>query len=81
MADLLEAEGHALRRNVVRLQHSFALTIIATVLALSGFGLTLWALYQAMVAALGPSLGAFFTGLLGLLGAGLVSWIAHLISR
>lgn len=70
-----------MRHNVVRLQHSLALTIIAALLALSGFGLTLWALYQSMTEALGPSLGAFVTGLLGLLGAGLVSWIAHLVSR
>jgi len=58
-----------------------ALTVIAILLATGGFGLMLWSLYHALLGPLGMPLSAFFTGLVALLVAGVVSWIADLTVR
>lgn len=81
LADLAEAEGRLLRRNIIRLGNSLVLVAISILLAAAGAGMLLWALYQSMAAATGPVMGAFLTGLAGLIGAGLLSWIASLINR
>ena len=41
----------------------------------------LWSLYHALLGPLGMPLSAFFTGLVALLVAGVVSWIADLTVR
>jgi hypothetical protein len=77
----MEAEGRALRRSVVRISHSLSLTVVSILLAAGGAGLMLWSLYQSLAAAVGAALGAFFTGLIALLVAGVVAWLADLIAR
>lgn len=81
LADLAEAEGRELRRNIARLGQGFALIIVAVVLAAFGVLLILWAFYQSMVMAMGASLGALITGVVGLLCAGVMLWIAQLINH
>ena len=70
-----------MRFNVLRLKRSLALTVVAILIASGGAGLMLWGIYQSMSDAMGSSLGAFFTGLIGVLSAGIILWIAHLIAR
>lgn len=60
---------------------SLTLTVISILLAAGGAALMLWSLYQSLTAALGPALSAFFTGLVALLVAGVVAWLADLIAR
>lgn len=81
IADLLEAEGRELRRNVARLGQGYALNFVASVLAAGGALLILWAFYQSMVLAFGPIPGALITGVVGLLSGGVMFWLAQLISR
>ncbi len=81
LADLLEAEGRELRRNIARLGQSYALNSVASVLAAGGALLILWAFYQSMVMAMGPVMGALITGVVGLLCAGVMLWLAQLINR
>ena len=57
-----------------------ALTAVAVLIASGGAGLMLWGIYQSMSDAMGSSLGAFLTGLIGVLSAGIILWIAHLIA-
>lgn len=70
-----------MRRNASRLARSVTVSVLSLLLAAAGAGLMLWALYQSMVAALGSGYSAFITGLVALLVAGVISWIAHLIVR
>jgi hypothetical protein len=77
----VEAEGRALRRGVARVGRSLTLTVVSILLAAGGAGLMLWALYQSLLGPLGSTLSAFFTGLIALLVAGVVTWIADLIAR
>jgi len=81
LADLAEAEGRELRRNIVRLGQGAALNSVAVVLAAAGSCLILWAFYQFMVMLMGPLLGALVTGVIGILSAGVLIWIAQLIIR
>ena len=70
-----------MRDSVLRLKRSLALTVVSILVASGGAGLILWALYQSMAAPLGSSLSAFITGLVGILSAGVMLWIAHLIAH
>ena len=81
LADLAEAEGRLLRRNIIRLGNSLILVAVSILLAAAGAGMMLWALYQSLTAATGPAMGAFLTGLAGLVGAGVLSWIASQKNR
>ena len=81
LADLVEAEGRSLRRNIVRVGNSLTLIAIAVLLAAAGAGMLLWALYQSLAAAVGSALGALLTGLAGLIAAVILSWIAALNAR
>lgn len=81
LADLAEAEGRLLRRNIIRLGNSLILVAVSILLAAAGAGMMLWALYQSLTAATGPAMGAFLTGLAGLIGAGGLSWIASQKNR
>lgn len=77
----MEAEGRALRHGATRLGRSLTLTVVSILLAAGGAGMMLWALYQSLLAPLGSTLSAFFTGLIALVVAGVVTWIADLIAR
>lgn len=70
-----------MRGNVLRLKRSLALTAVSVLIASGGGGLMLWGIYQSMSEALGSSLGAFLTGLIGVLSAGILLWISHLSAR
>jgi hypothetical protein len=54
---------------------------MAVMLAAFGTGLLLWAIYNSLTPVLGPVLSALFTGMTGLISAGLTLWIANLTSR
>lgn len=57
------------------------MTCLSLLLAAGGAALLLWALYQSMAGALGSALSALLTGLVAVLAAGVIAWIAHLIAR
>jgi hypothetical protein len=76
VADLLEAEGRALRRSVFRSGAGLALLVGATVLGLVGIGFCLFGAYLALGKLFGPVTGALLTGLLSLLLTLVVAWIA-----
>lgn len=76
MADLLEAEGRALRRSVFRSSAGLALLAGATVLGLVGIGFCLFGTYLALGKLFGPVAGALLTGVLSLLLTLVVAWIA-----
>jgi hypothetical protein len=79
--DLVEAEGRAFRASVARLKTGMALGAVAVLLLLSGTGLLIWGLYQALAAPLGPAGGALLTGAItSLLGACLL-WAARQVIR
>jgi hypothetical protein len=81
LADLLEAEGRLLRLNVVRLKYSFGLGVLSLLLLLIGLGLLLFALYQSLLAPLGPAFSALITGLACVACAVLLQWIDRKITR
>jgi len=70
-----------LRRNATRLGQGLALVMVAALLASVGAGLLLWALYLTLAAAFGPALTALITGVVGLIGAGVMLWIAQVNYR
>jgi hypothetical protein len=55
--------------------------MVAALLASVGAGLLLWALYLTLAAAFGPALTALITGVVGLIGAGVMLWIAQVNYR
>lgn len=81
LADLLEAEGRALRKAVLRTGAGFALLIIAALFALAGLGLCMWAVYLWLATSLGPSGAAALTGAMSLILAGVLAWITIRLNR
>jgi hypothetical protein len=79
--DLLEAEGRLLRRTVMRAGVGLAMVAVAALLVFGGLAFCLWAVYQGLVAQLGPVNAALVVGVLMLLLAGLMAWIAIRLSR
>lgn len=81
LADLAEAEGELLRRNIIKLVNYFSLTILSLVFAITSLGFIIFAFYQAMLVLFGPIVGPLTTGTVGLLSGGLVLWLGHLRMR
>lgn len=81
LVELLEAEGRALRRGVVRLAQALALGVGALVMAAGGAALLLWAFYQWMTAEVGYPANAAATGVVTLIAAGGMAWIASRLYR
>ena len=81
VADLLEAEGRALRRSTARLGGSLVLFALAGLLAAGGLCLCLWGLYQYLAVSLGGSAAALLTGVTTVAIAGGLLWIGQRMSR
>ncbi len=81
VAELFEAEGRALRRAAARTGQGLGLAAAASVLAVIGMGLLLWALYQYLETVLSPASTALVTGVATLIAAGVLAWTAHRITR
>ena len=81
LTDLFEAEGRLLRRNVVRAGAGLAALLVAALLGFVGLAFCLWAAYQGLVIQLGALEAALAVGVVMLLLAGLMTWIAIRLSR
>jgi hypothetical protein len=80
-AELVEAEGRALRRSSLRVCMVCGVAGLALALAAAGLGILLWSFYEALPARIGTPAAGVLTGLLALLIAGLCGWLARVISR
>lgn len=81
VADLLEAEGRALRRQTTRLGWGLALIALAALLAAVGFGLWLWGLFEHAAQAFGVANAALLTGTVAVVLAGVVAWLIRRLTR
>jgi hypothetical protein len=81
LVELLEAEGRALERGLVRVTASSGLAISAAVLGLAGLGLCLWGVYLYLATVLAAPLAALATGLLTLTVSGGLLWTALRVGR
>jgi len=81
VADLLEAEGRALRRSTARLGGSLVLFALGGLLAAGGLCLCLWGLYQYLAVSLGGTAAALLTGVTTVVIAGGLLWIGQRMSR
>ena len=80
-ANLMEAEGRALRRAVLHTGLQLFGLAGAVVLALAGVCFFLWAAYLDLSVALGPSMAAVVLGAIVIILAGLLTWLSIRISR
>lgn len=81
IADLVEAEGRALRQGAVLVGWALALIVLATALLLFGVGLWIWALYLLAETVLPAWLAAALTGAIILGTAGVIAWMSARIVR
>lgn len=79
--DLLEAEGRALRRGALRTGAGLALLAVGSLLALTGFGLLIWALYGWLAVQFSQPQAAALTGLVVLVFTGVLLWLAARSAR
>lgn len=76
MADLVEAEGRALRKSVLQTGAGLAFMLAGVVLLLLGVAFCLWGLYTWIAASVGSAAAAALIGAIALvIGGGLV-WFA-----
>lgn len=81
LMDLLEAEGRSLRVHVMRTGVGLACLAGAALLAFLGIGFMLWAAYQGLVLQLGAVNAALMIGVVMLILAGVMAWIARRLTR
>lgn len=81
LCELIEAEGRALRRSLIRTGAGLGLLVISAVFGLTGLGLCLWSAYLYLDTQLAAPLAALATGALTLLLAAGVLWIALRLGR
>jgi hypothetical protein len=70
-----------LRKSVVRTGAGLAFLGLAALLALTGLGLCIWAIYLWLAVSMGPTGAAAITGAMTLCLAGGLTWIAIRLSR
>lgn len=81
LLELIEAEGRTLRQAVIRTGLSLGLLMVAVGLVLTGLGFLLASGYMTLAIWWGPSWAAFALGLVTLvLAAGLI-WLAQRLSQ
>jgi multisubunit Na+/H+ antiporter MnhG subunit len=81
LLELMEAEGRALRRAVVRTGMGLGLLLVAVGLILTGLGFLMAATYMALAVWLGAPWAAFAVGVAALLLAVLLVWLAQRMTR
>jgi len=81
LLELLEAEGRALRRSLMRTGAGLGLIVTAVILGVTGFGLCLWSAYLYFATALEPPLAALATGGLTLSVSAILLWFAARLGR
>lgn len=79
--NLVEAEGRALRRQAVRFVWTVALIIGAAVIGMIGVGFVLAGLYWLLTEQLTAPQAAILFGIIALVLAGAIAWIAHGLMR
>ena len=76
VAELFEAEGRSLRRNLVRLTIAAAVGVVLLLLALGGAGFLMWGYFLFLENYMSPAAAAITVGLSALMvasiGAGLI---------
>ncbi len=81
VADLLEAEGRALRQATFRTGVGLVCLVMAGVLLLGGVLFCLWAAYYWLSVAFSPTLAKMLVGLVMMAIAGGFAWTAIRLSR
>lgn len=79
--DLLEAEGRALRRNTLRTGAGLMLLAVSGLLALTGVGFLIWALYGWLGTQFTQPQAAALTGLAVMGITGILLWLATRTAR
>ena len=77
----MEAEGLALRHATVRLGLGLAIIALAAFVAVIGFALCLWAVYQYLTTATDSATASLLTGLLSIIIVGILIWLANWLNR
>ncbi len=75
IADLVEAEGRALRKSSVAVALAAALALAAGIVGVGGIGLVAWGLFEALRSATGLIGAAFICGVFLLMCAGGLIWM------
>lgn len=81
VADLVEAEGRALRRSSVAVALAAALALAAGLVGVGGVGLVAWGLFEALRSATGVIVAAFICGVFLLMCAGGLIWTVIRLGR
>ena len=81
LCELIEAEGRALRRSLMRTGAGIGLLVMSVVFGLTGLGLCLWSTYLYLATKLDAPLAALSTGLLTLTLSAGVLWLALRLGR
>jgi len=76
-AELVEAEGRALRQEVVRFLWAAMLIVIAALMGLAGFSFILIGLYWLLLTKLSTPVASLTFGFVALVLAGVLAWIAR----
>jgi len=76
-AELVEAEGRALRQEVVRFLWAAMLIVIAALMGLAGFSFILIGLYWLLLQRLSTPVASLTFGFVALALAGVLAWIAR----
>jgi hypothetical protein len=76
-AELVEAEGRALRQEVVRFLWAAMLIVIAALMGLAGFSFILIGLYWLLLQQFSTPVAALTFGFVALVLAGVLAWIAR----
>ena len=79
--DLVEAEGRALHRRLVRLGAATAMLLVGFLVALAGIGFILFGLYGLLAQSMAPPQAAMVFGIVALVLAGAVIWTARSLIR
>lgn len=77
LLELVEAEGRAFRAGIGKAAVMIALLLVSALLALGGLGMLVWALFLGFASIpIAYGWAAFWTGIVTLIGAGVLLWLA-----
>jgi hypothetical protein len=80
VANLVEAEGRALRRSAMRVAIGCLLVLISLSFVLFGFALLTWCVFLAVLYWVGPALAALISGIFALIVGAILVGAAKLIT-